>query len=176
MLTGNIAANITESNKPDLYAYSDNLKFNDEIKLLVIGHPGNLNIKAAVFQNQPDGDYDKSNWELFWQVYNLIQFHDYFELEREDKTESKADELTEILSYFDKQYHPIVSDLVAKKIPINTEYDFELLKDDTIVAQATLGSEQKKFFINPFNEESKEEFLKAGYREIKLEEFNIDNI
>ncbi|HRH02319.1 MAG TPA: DEAD/DEAH box helicase [Bacteroidia bacterium] len=174
--TGNVITNVTETNKPDLYAYCDNLKFNDEIKLLVIGHPGSLIIKASVFQSEPQDDYDKSNWELFWQVYNLVQFHDYLELEREIKAESKVDELTEILSCFDKQYHPIVTALIGKKIPINSEYDFELLKDDTIVAQATLGSEQKKFFINPFNDESREEFLKAGYKEIKIDEFNIDNI
>jgi len=176
LLSGNVTDNVTESNNPDLYAYIDNLKFNDEIMLLVIGHPDKLNVKASVFQKEPDGDYDKSNWELFWQVYNLIQFHDYFSLEREEKTESKKEGLNDVLSYFESKYHPIISALFDKKIQFNTEYDFELLNDDTIVAQATLGSEQNKFFLNPFNEESREEFVKAGYKEFNVENFNIDNI
>jgi DEAD/DEAH box helicase domain-containing protein len=66
-----------EQSKPDQFAVCDNLKFANELKIICLGHPVTLAIKSGIFHELPDADYNKENWELFWQTYNLLQFHDF---------------------------------------------------------------------------------------------------
>jgi len=162
--------------KPIMFALCDNLKFEEELKILCLGHPGNLEIKAAIFHKLPPSDYEKGNWELFWQSYNLIQFHNCRAVEREQMSEGKEISLNLILENFRPELHEIVKILMNRKITINTEYDFDLLEDELIVAQAELGSTTPKFFMYPFDEESRIKFIKNGYSEFTIETFNASKI
>lgn len=165
-----------EPGKPTFFAFCDNLHFVDELKLVCLGHPTNLQIKAAVFHKLPTSDYVKANWELFWQVYNLVQFHNCYGIEKEEVSEGKTDSINLILENFRPELHEVVKILIAKNIEINVEYDFDHLESEVIVAQAELGSTALKFFMYPFDEESRVMFLRLGYKEFTIENFNADKL
>jgi DEAD/DEAH box helicase domain-containing protein len=166
-----------EQMKPQQFAVCDTLQFENELKAVCLAHPTTLEIKAAIFNTTPAGDYQKENWVLFWQVYNLLQFHNYSGVEKELESESRiSDELNLVQENFRPELHDIVRSLLAQHININREYDFDLIEGGVIVAQAELGSDTKKFFMYPFDGESRSRFLAAGYREYTLETFDILNL
>jgi DEAD/DEAH box helicase domain-containing protein len=173
--SGRLAAFSFDSGKTDQFTYSDSLTFINELKIVSMIHPGTFEMKSSVFHELPDGDYEKSNWELFWQTYNLLQFNEYFGIEREH-IEKESIPLETILTKFDTALHAIVKILIENKIEINLDSDFALMKDEDIIADAELGSESKKFFIKPFNEESRVKFIEAGYTEFTIDNFNISKI
>lgn len=159
---------------PDQFSYCDNLKFGDELKIVCLAQLKGFEIKSAIIQNIPAGDYSKENWELFWQTYNLQQFHDYNGFEAE--TASKSESIDQILENFRPELHAVVRKLINKNIAINKEFDFDILEDDVIVAQAELGSESHKFFLYPFDEESRIKFVNLGYKEFTIENFNLNKL
>jgi hypothetical protein len=173
--SGREAAFSFDTGKTDQFTYSDSLTFINELKIVAMIHPGSFEMKSSVFHELPDGDYEKENWELFWQAYNLLQFNEYFGIEREH-AEKESLPLETILAKFDTALHAIVKQLIENKIEINLDSDFVLMKDEDIIADAELGSESKKFFIKPFNEESRVKFIEAGYIEFTIENFNISKI
>jgi len=158
-------------NLPEQFSFCDNLKFQDELKIICLAQFKKFDIKSAIFHILPEGDYDKGNWELFWQTYNLLQFHQCYNTENE--IESKSDVLDVILDNFRPELHNIVTKLVAQKVDINKEYDFDVLDEEVIVAQAELGSESHKFFFYPFDEESRTKFIQLGYTEYTIENFKL---
>jgi DEAD/DEAH box helicase domain-containing protein len=161
-------------NLPEQFAFCDNLKFSDELKIVCLAQLKGFEIKSALIHNLPTGDYTKENWELFWQTYNLLQFHDYKGIETE--TLSKSESIAQILDNFRPELHDIVKKLVGNNIDINKEYDFDILEEEVIVAQAELGSVSHKFFLFPFNEESRIKFIQLGYKEFTIENFNINKL
>jgi len=158
-------------NLPEQFSFCDNLKFSDELKIICLAQFKKFDIKSAIYHTLPEGDYDKGNWELFWQTYNLLQFHQCYNLENE--IELKLDALDVILDNFRPELHNIVTKLVAQKVDINKEYDFDVLDEEVIVAQAELGSESHKFFLYPFDEESRTKFIQLGYIEYTIENFKL---
>ncbi|MEQ9413899.1 MAG: hypothetical protein RIF39_08710, partial [Cyclobacteriaceae bacterium] len=158
-----------EPSKPQQFALCDAFEFRDELKIICLGQPTTLEIKAAIFHRLPESDYEKGNWELFWQVYNLLQFSSYLGVEREHSEESKTEKLTTILENFRPELHRIVTSLIAQKVEINTEFDFDLLEGEVIVALAELGSASHKFFMYPFDEESRLKFVENEYQEYTIE-------
>lgn len=165
-----------EQSKPTLFAYCDRLQFSDELKLISIVHPGSLELKSAIFHNHPTNDYEKSNWELFWQAYNLIQFHEAYGVEKNQENETAVASIETTLENFRVELHEIVKLLVSKNIEINTDVDFDLLEDELIVAQAELGSSTHKFFMFPFEDESRNKFIELGYKEFTIENFDLSKI
>ena len=165
-----------EQSKPAQYALCDNLQFLDELKIVCLGQPTTLEIRASIFHELPALDYDKENWELFWQSYNLLQFTNYIGIEKEAKSENGVEAISLIFENFKPELHNVVRLLLEKNIDINTEFDFDLLEDDVIIAQAELGSVSHKFFMYPFNEESRLVFIKLGYTEYTIENFSTSKI
>ena len=153
---------------PALYAYCDKLAFSNELKIVCLAQLKSFEIKFGIIHNLPSVDYEKENWELFWQTYNLVQFH---KIKVEDEVQSPSIEF--ILENFRPELHELVRKLVSKKIEINQEYDFDLVEDDLIVAQAELGSESNKFVLYPFDEESRTKFIQKGYTEYTIENFKL---
>ncbi len=167
---------VFESSKPKEFALSDNLEFADELKIITLGQATNLEIKSGIYHNFPNSDYNKDNWGLFWQTYNLVQFHSCKGVEREIKSDELPGSINDILDNFRVELHSIVKMLLAKTITINTEYDFDIIEDDVIVAQAELGSDKPKFFMYAFDEESKNRFLALGYNEYTIDDFDINKL
>ena len=123
--------------------------------------------------------WEKENWNKFWETYNLTQFHQITTISYKDHDqtgESSISEADHILDNFDPVLHKVVKILIDKNIKINEEYDFDLIKDDEIIAQAELGSYESRFFCKPFDEESKKVFIENGYKEIFVENFDIKTL
>jgi len=161
-------------NLPEQFAFCDNLKFSHELKIVCLAQLKGFAIKSALIHNLPTGDYTKENWELFWQTYNLLQFHDYKGIETESL--SKSESIVQILDNFRPELHDIVKKLIDNKIDINKEFDFDILAEDVIVAQAELGSESHKLFLYPFGEESRIKFIQLGYKEFTIEDFKLKKL
>ncbi len=167
---------VFDSAKPNQFTLCDNLEFSNELKIVCLGHSSSLEIKSAIFHSFPVADYMKDNWELFWQTYNLLQFHNCKGVEKELKTDSGYESINQILENFRPELHDIVKALVARKVQINKEFDFDILEDEVIIAQAELGSESPKFYMYPFNEESRTILNKLGYTEYSIYSFNIEKL
>ncbi|MDG5800797.1 DEAD/DEAH box helicase [Marinilabiliaceae bacterium ANBcel2] len=170
--SGNLSDYAFSTGSVNHFSLLQKLKFTDELGFLALSHPKTLETKAAVFHKNPAGSYEKENWEFFWQSYNLIQFHDYRGIERETMIDTRS----QILENFRDELHSIVNQLLEKKIEINKEYDFDLLDEGVIIAQAELGSHTSKFFMCPFDEESERKFLERGFTQFTIETFNLKNI
>lgn len=174
--SGKEADYVFEQSKPDQFALCDSLKFEDELKIICLGQPATFEIKSGIFHTLPAADYDKANWEFFWQTYNLVQFSYFKGVERESVSSDTTESIHHILENFRPELHEIVKVLVAKKISINNEFDFDVLEDDVIIAQAELGSESHKFFMYAFNEESRNELTEKGFKEYTIENFNANHL
>lgn len=173
--TGAVDGTKCQPGKPDWFAFADKLSIENELKVISFVQPKSFELKAAVFHHLPAGDYNKENWELFWQVYNLLQFSDYNGVEHDYEVKS-TDAIEVVLLNFREELHTIVRELFARGIDMNADVDFDLLEDDEIIAQAELGSHDKRFFIMPFDDESARKFRAAGYKEITIQDFDINTI
>ncbi len=173
--TGAVDESSMQEVKPDWFAYSDKLVFKDELKIIGFVQPKIFKLKAAVVHHYPTEHYDQENWELFWQVYNLIQFSEFNGVEH-NYTSAETAAFDSMLLNFRKELHTIVGLLVTNHISINTDLDFDLMNDEEIIAQAELGSHEKCFFMLPYNEASRRVFLDKGYQEFTIENFDINKI
>lgn len=174
--SGKVADFVFEQGKPTQFALCDKLQFLDELKIVCLVHPTNLNVRASLFQVHTENDYDKNNWELFWQTYNLLQFHDCPGIEKVIDSTDTFETVNLILQNFRPELHGIVKALLNKNIVINTEYDFDIIEDEVLVAQAEMGSITHKFFLYPFDEESRSKLVSLGFKEFTIENFNVSKI
>lgn len=162
----------------DNYVHVSSISLLNEALLEAFIRPKDFEVKAfGTFKLV--SSWQKDNWEKFWKVYNLLQFHNIIvESDIKDQEEDDDEEIDifndEILQNFDEELHPIVKTLIEKNIEFNSEFDFDLIKDDIIIASAELGSKTNKFVVNPFDKESEEAFLKEGYRIFTPKNFKID--
>lgn len=161
------------------YVYADGIKFKDEATFGVFIRPQDFLLKAfGGFKIVPF--WEKENWIKFWKIYNLTQFHNITveSLDAEIKPQMvvpKNEVSNEVLSNFDESLHDIVRVLFKNNIEFNTEYDFDLIECDIIIASAELGTHTKKIVINPFDEESKQTFIKNGYKVYSPDNFKLED-
>lgn len=160
------------------YVFSDGIQLKDEATFGIFIRPKDFDVKAyGAFKNVPF--WQKDNWITFWKIYNLTQFHN-IKVESIDKEikpkqiESDNEISEEILANFNEQLHDIVKLLFKNNIAFNAEYDFDLIEDDLIIASAELGSHTKKIVVNPYDEESKQTFIKKGYKVFSPDNFKLE--
>lgn len=163
-----------EANNPTQYAYADKLKFNDELGLHLFIHSQKMEVESFCTHNPLLQEWEKDNWRFFWQVFNLVQFHPYTGIEQEKPGVAATNAIEEVLENFHPDLHSIVKQLLDVSIPINTEFDFDLLHEGEIIASAELGAHQPKFFLRPFDEDARQHFLREGYVEYTTENFDIN--
>lgn len=168
---------------PKLYAYSDKVRGMKELGLAVFAQAPTLDVIAKVWFDEQAEEWEKDNWELFCQAFNLLQFSKVKGSSLATLAENvqapapdDADELEEILENFSEDLHGIVRELVAAGVEINTEYDFDIMEDGEIVAQAALGSHPAKFVIKPFDDASRAKFESLGYKVFTVEGFDISAV
>jgi len=159
------------------YIHASSVALLDEAILEAFIRPKDFEVKAfGSYMLVPS--WQKENWAKFWRVYNLLQFHNVTvasDSKDEEESGKESDILNEeILQNFDKELHSIVKDLIENNIEFNSEFDFDLVKDDVIVASAELGSKTNKFVVNPFDKESEETFINEGYQIFTPNNFKID--
>ena len=139
-----------------------------------------LSIKAACSVTELQENLEKQNWELFWQLYNLIQEECILVNENIDTAilPTNSDEIIDkydCLKYHEEELHQIVKQLIDNNIPFNEEGGF-YIEYEGVYAEAMLGFENKKIVIQPLSDEDRKIFKKAGYQEINTNEFNINQI
>ena len=83
----------------------------------------------------------------------------------------------ETLENFSSEYHSLIKELLKKNIVFNKDSSF-YLEDEYggILAEATIGFHHKKIFIEPFDENSRETFVKNGYEEKTIDNLNLNDL
>ena len=116
-------------------------------------------VKYNIRLTEVHSDLDKTLWNHFWRLYNLLN------LSKDDMyvpPVPAASILETILEYVAPEYADMVEILVNKGIEFDYENEFCLKgPSGEIIADADLGIESLKVVINPHGEEHK--FEEAGY-------------
>ena len=136
-----------------------------------------LNVIAGLVLDRGIEEIEKTDWEQFWQLFNLVQ--QYIILHNEPvhpPSPTGIKDYSSILQYYDPHLHNIVMALLDAGIQINTDGDFNLEETGYPPASAALGVKEKKIFFEAFSEEDKAIFLQAGYKEIAVNNFTINQI
>lgn len=128
---------------------------------------------ASIYTKEVEGDLPKETWEQFWQCFNLVQ-DQILEAPEMEMESAREDAEQEILQYYDAELHEIVLQLVRAGVTVNPEGGFFLDEEDTPLAEAAVGSKEKKLFLQPISEEDRAWFLKAGYTEQTIETFILE--
>lgn len=137
-----------------------------------------LEMKAGLWLKQTDDSLDKDYWEKFWQLFNLIQEQTILKTELLNDSIDGHQEVMDkydCLKYHDESIHHILKQLIDANIPFNQDGGF-FVEFDGVFAEAMLGFESKKLFVGPQSDLDSQIFLKAGYIEVKPDDFNIKNI
>lgn len=116
---------------------------------------------------------DKDKWNYFWRLYNLLNLGDNAVRKSEPLEEQKAEineaDVDEIL-----RNYPGVEDiaryLLEHHVEINPEGGYTLMKDEEVVADAMLGSDELKIAVDPLDEDSQKAFEAAGYKVIAADD------
>lgn len=164
---------------PEFYAYIDLLKFKKELHTSLFIHPQTFSLLGFSILDPSKSCWELENWNQFWETYNLTQFHGIITLTPDELIKHQGEHITDIqkvLENFAPELHSIVRSLKENNVEFNEDLDFDLLEGEIIIAQAELGSHNKKFFIRPFDEESRSIFLSKGYREFTIENFDIKKV
>lgn len=166
------------SKNPDFFMYCDALPFTIEMGIRLFIHPRSFALKGFGYYDETLENWEKQNWQSFWEVYNLSQFSDVKALSREEIAALQSPEtpLDEILDNFDPILHEIVKKLFNANISFNHEFDFDLMENGENMASAELGSHEKLFVINPFNEEAEALFVSKGFKIIAPNNFNLNQL
>lgn len=128
--------------------------------------------------------FPKVDWDTFWKVFNLIQLNNpriWLEEELEEAPASEeqtpstsATDESEILSYYDEEYHLLVRQLLEKGIEFSRDGSFVLMdKRGEVWAEAILGLEDRKVVFEPLSEECEKRFVEKGYTIEQVEGFEL---
>jgi len=143
-----------------------------------------LDLQASVIISTSPEGYPKMEWELFWQVYNLLQAEEALQVSFGDQdvdaslaaTAAEIEDQAEILTYYDEVYHPIIRQLLKARIDFSKDGSFILKANDEVAAEAVLGFEQVKIAFGPLSEQDQAAFLESGYAIYLPEEFDIKKL
>lgn len=141
-----------------------------------------LSLKASIRLSGISGNLEKSKWESFWQLFNLVQSN--CQLLKEETTFSLMEHIDfqeegdkySCLAYQDESVHEIVKQLIDHNIPFNEEGGFFIETQKGCYAEAIFGLEAQKIVISPLSDADGKIFAEAGYREIQASHFNIQHI
>lgn len=122
----------------------------------------------------PDGlaKIEKEQWQAFWHKYNILQIY------MQDETvgaDTVGISLDNILDSF-PGLETIVTELVANKIPFDTDGGFDLEEDGVIVASAAIKIEGKNIVIDDFDDQAVSVFEAHGYKALTPETFDINEL
>lgn len=119
---------------------------------------------------------NKDEWIGFWRRYNLLQFFNQNNSQRQDDSMEEQLDRNEI-----KMFYPGMEDIVDllldHNVPFSHDGSCELINDDNeVIACADLLIDDPLIAINPASENDKKIFEEKGYKVITREEFNIEKI
>ena len=138
---------------------------------------------GTLFIKTNQEQYEKTAWENFWIIFNILQFS-FDSINLKDYTtesgfeeEAATESYDEILENFDEKYHSLVKSLIESNIEFNKDNYFSL-KDNQgiIIAEAYLGLPSHRIVIDPLDEISRNNFEANSYRVYSLENFDIEEL
>lgn len=130
-----------------------------------------LQKKVSLFLQEKQGALDKSEWESFWQFFNLVQSDIELITTRSPELGIEADTVGpsyDCLAYFDHQLHEVVKIFIDHGLTFDPEglFYIEYMGE---YAEAQLGLHDQKIFFLPYSDHNRDIFLKAGYTEGSLQ-------
>ena len=144
---------------------------------------GGFALIGKVVLKQENGAFTKKNWEMFWQLFNLLQtinevsfFVDNQVVERNENTEKAVENENNILENFDENLHDIILQLQKNNIPFDEFSPFDLMDKNRVIASAGLGIPDYKIVFDVFDESDKKYFEKAGFRVLEIDDFSMELI
>ena len=146
--------------------------------------------QSSLLVEKTANDFDKDSWSAFWYLFNLLQLIDAkaYHLERQGdffqfqllnpsaiETTVEVVDNTEVLQYYDDEYHPIINQLIQHQIPFSQDGSFVLMNEgeDDVVAEAVLGFQKEKIVLEPLDEEYLQIFEDLGYTIVEIANFDI---
>ncbi len=164
------------------YCMLDDLPLTENIDTRIFIQLNSLSVLARIIISHNNEGWDKRSWENFWNLFNLYQFfwgEIGLEVQSLDLTEAPKlkESIDEIFENFGSEYHNLITELINKGVDFNRDCSF-YLEDDygAIIAEATIGFHQKKIFIDPFDDNSREVFQKNGYIEKTIDNLNLNDL
>ena len=123
---------------------------------------------------------DKNEWQRFWSLFNIFQTDEFVEIKDEsDSTNDIEALLDDVLPLYDDRFHALLKQAVELGIITADNIDFlDSLLDEKqdIIADGDLVLTDLKLVINPYSDESLQEFKKRGYSIFSLEDIKEINL
>ncbi len=168
-------------NSDEGYLYIDLIQSGTFFESRILQKLKTLKHLSAIHIKSKETNYDKNDWQYFWQLYNILQFSlddivfKYVEEEDEISTDEIAE--NEIYDNFDLKYHELIKILLERDINFNKN-DYFYLKDesDAIIAEAFLCLPDYKIVIDPLGSESEQKFKTNSFKIFTLNNFDINKI
>jgi len=158
----------------------------NEFQFRIVERLENLDLIGTIRIAGSSGGYEKKGWDLFWKVFNLLQFEaEGFRIAFPEEKESilpatehpveTEPDPEEVLVYYEEAYHDIVRQLLGAGIPFSEDGTFALVdEDDRVIAEAVLGFKEAKLVLGPLSEADTATFRELGYRIITPEAFTLN--
>ncbi len=156
----------------NLFPREQHFEFRILQALQTLEYKGNIYIKSDI------DEYEKKSWEIFWLIFNLLQFGYGNITVNDSPNDSRSiNKYQDILENFDSKYHSLIKNLLDKEIEFNKD-DYFYLRDSEkrIIAEAFIGLPKHKTVIDPLSEESRKAFEKEGFKAYSFEEFDLTKI
>jgi DEAD/DEAH box helicase domain-containing protein len=126
--------------------------------------------------------YPKTEWEHFWRIHNLLQTEESgWSIDFGQEAEPSAyvpdsADASDILVYYDAEYHPLIQQLLDRDIPFSRDGSFILEEAGVVVAEAVLGFEVSKIVWGPISEADAAAFQSRGYSLGTIATFDLNKI
>lgn len=166
---------------PDSWLYLDVLPSMDAINTKLLTDLRFKSLLGSVFIKKVGESFDKTSWEYFWQLFNLIQFdiHNiqiYFDsVATNSIIRNDVEGIEDILENFAPEYHNVVNYLLKKHIEFNKDEYFTIQNENGIIeAESFLGIPEHKIVIDPLDEDSGLIFKEKGFKVFKLSDFDLN--
>ncbi len=157
------------------YVFPDvQVDFENFITIKTAVRVSDLEVSSKTYVSPQITSIEKDDWEIFWQIYNLIQFNTDINFEVNEQ-ELVAQNKYDCLVYHDPQLHDIIKQLIDNNIEFERDGGFILTTNDGF-AEAMLGFNDPKIAILPLSEEDEMDFKREGYQILSPEMFNINMI
>jgi hypothetical protein len=174
---GKIESSTMATNLKDgaFYVFPDvQVDFENFITIKTAVRVSDLEVSSKTYVSPQITSIEKDHWEIFWQIYNLIQFNTDINFEVNEQ-ELVAQNKYDCLVYHNPQLHDIIKQLIDNNIEFERDGGFILTTNDGF-AEAMLGFNDPKIAILPLSEEDEMVFKREGYQILSPEMFNINMI
>jgi DEAD/DEAH box helicase domain-containing protein len=110
---------------------------------------------------------DKKSWGRFWILFNLFQFFDFFQADKQTGSEEQTLNIEDIVASYETELKEIVQKIYDAGMLKSEEDEIKLNSlldsEGNVLAEAELIIDSVKTVYGPYSEEDKAVFIKEGY-------------